>query len=122
LPAHAVLAALGAKRTLMAEIDQGIEIFVGFQPNAAAIAAIAAIGAAERDEFFASKTDAAVAAIPGEHLDFGFVDEFHDAIVSAICEVGENHGISGARGFAQVCARFSPAETKSPAVAGLFDV
>ena len=38
---------------------------------------VAAIRTAERNEFFAPETDAAVAAVSGEHIDFGFVDEFH---------------------------------------------
>src|SRR3546814_1066595 len=56
---------------------QGVEVLVGHDPDAAAIAAIAAIGTTERDELLAAKTDAAVAAIACDDLDFGFVDELH---------------------------------------------
>ena len=65
LPAHAVLAALGAELALVPEVDQGVEVLVGFQSDAAAIAAVAAIRSAERNEFLATKADAAVAAVAG---------------------------------------------------------
>ena len=64
----------------MAEIDQGVEVLVGHQPDAAAVAAVAAVRAAERDELLAAEADAAVAAVAGDDLDFGFVDEFHGMI------------------------------------------
>ena len=77
LPAHAVLAALGAELALVAEVDQGVEVLVGLDPDAAAVAAVAAVRAAERDELLAPEADAAVAAAAGEHGDDCFVDEFH---------------------------------------------
>ncbi|MCY1463283.1 hypothetical protein D9M71_811550 [compost metagenome] len=63
----------------MAEIDQGIEVFVGADVHAAAIAAVAAVRAAQRNELLATETDAAVAAIAGGNLDFCFVYKFHDS-------------------------------------------
>src|SRR5690606_38513876 len=77
LPAHAVLAALGPEHLLVAEIDQGVEVLVGHQPDAAAVATVAAIRPAERDELLAPEPHAAVAATAGDHGDFSFVDEFH---------------------------------------------
>src|SRR5690606_25388437 len=77
LPAHAVLPALGAELALVAEVDQGVEVLVRQQPDAAAIAAVAAVRAAQRDEFLAAETDAAVAAVACAYLDFGFVNELH---------------------------------------------
>src|SRR5690606_602847 len=77
LPAHAVLPALGAEHPLVAEVDQGVEVLVGNDPDAAAIAAVAAIGATQRDELLAPETDATVAAVACDDLDFGFVDELH---------------------------------------------
>ena len=53
------------------------EAFVGNQPDRATAAAIAAIGAAERDELLATEADAAVAAVAGMDFDDRFVDEFH---------------------------------------------
>src|SRR3546814_6962471 len=79
LLAHAVLAALRAEPLLVAEVDQGVEVLRRLQPHAAAVAAIAAIGPAERDELLAPETDAAVAAVSGSDGDFGFVDQFHGA-------------------------------------------
>src|SRR3546814_7075937 len=67
--------------------DLGVEVLRRLQPHAAAVAAIAAIGPAERDELLAPETDAAVAAVSGSDGDFGFVDQFHGA------------GIKGMRGM-----------------------
>ena len=61
----------------MAEIDQRVEVLVGDQPDAAAVAAIATVRAAERNEFLATEAHAAVAAVAGLYVDLGFVDEFH---------------------------------------------
>src|SRR3569623_111891 len=65
---HAVLAALCLEFTGVAKIDQGIEIDVGDQKHTAAVAAVAAVRPAERDEFFAAQTRAAITAVAG--LDF----------------------------------------------------
>src|SRR6185312_5277044 len=78
LAAHAVLATLGAEAALMTKVDQRVEAFVGYQPHVATIAAMATVGPAERNEFLAPETDAAVAAVAGVYGDFSFVDEFHD--------------------------------------------
>ena len=80
LPAHAVLAALRAELLLVAEVDQRVEVLVGLQPDVAAVATVAAVGTAERNELLAPETDGAVAAIAGGYGDFGFVDEFHGGI------------------------------------------
>ena len=77
LPAHAVLAALGAELALVAEVDQGVEVLVGLQPDAAAVAAVAAVRAAQRNELLAAEPHATVAAVTGADLDFCFVYEFH---------------------------------------------
>jgi hypothetical protein len=61
----------------MAKVDQGVEVLVGDQPDAAAIAAVTAVGATERDELLAAETDAAIATVAGVDGDLGFVDEFH---------------------------------------------
>ena len=75
--AHAVLAAFGAMHPLIAEIHQGIDVVVGEQPDAAAIATIATIGSAEGDVFFAAKAHAAAAAIAGLDPNQCLVDELH---------------------------------------------
>jgi hypothetical protein len=58
----------------VAEVDQRVEVFVGLQPDIAAITAIAAIGPTERNELLAAKADAAIAAIACGDRDFSFVD------------------------------------------------
>ena len=77
LLAHAVLAALGLEAALMAEVDQGTDVLVGLDPHIAAIAAVAAIGATQRNELLAAKADAAIATIAGYDINFCFVYEFH---------------------------------------------
>src|SRR5688572_6475325 len=77
LLAHAVLAALGLELLLVAEVDEGIEVLVGLDPDIATIAAITAVRAAERDELLATEANAAVAAVACGDRDFCFVDEFH---------------------------------------------
>src|SRR5690606_17411043 len=74
LPAHAVLAALRLEAALVTEVDQGVEVLVGLQPDTAAAAAVTTVRAAQRDELLAAETDAAIAAIAGDYLDFSFVD------------------------------------------------
>ena len=64
----------------MTEVDQGIQIFIGDQPDTAAIATITAVRPAQRDELLATEADAAVAAIAGGDQDFCLVYKFHDAL------------------------------------------
>src|SRR6185437_12817542 len=75
--AHAILAALRLELTLVAEVDQRVQAFVRDQPHAAAFAAVATVGTAERNELLAPEAGTAVPAVAGLHLDDGFVDEFH---------------------------------------------
>src|SRR5690606_36965453 len=81
LPAPAVLAALGAEQLLVAEVDQGVEVLVGDQPDAAAIAAVAAIRPAQRNELLAAEAHAAVAAVAGGDGDLSFVDQLHGCLI-----------------------------------------
>src|SRR5690606_14942015 len=69
--------ALRPEDALVAEVHEGVEVLVGQQPDVAALAAVAAVRAAEGDELLAPETDAAVPAVAGDDGDFGFVDEFH---------------------------------------------
>jgi hypothetical protein len=61
----------------VAEINQRIQASDGFGDNIAAPTAIAAIRAAEFDEFLAPKGNDAVTAITGFHPDFRFIKELH---------------------------------------------
>ena len=76
--AHAVLAALRLEVTLVPEIDQRVQAFIGREPHAAAIAAVTAVGSPERNELLATEAGAAVPAVAGLHLDDGFVYELHE--------------------------------------------
>ena len=119
LAAHAVFAALRLEAALMAKVDQRIEALISDQPDRTAVAAVAAVGAAERNELLAAEADAAVAAIAGMDLDVGFVDEFHG------CGSGERGSWEGKISCSRLTAnghrrrsRFPALKSKSPAEAG----
>ena len=76
--AAAVLAAPRAVNARVAVIDQRVDVAVGDEQDAAAPAAVTAVGSAARDEFFAAERGRAVAAVAGDDLDARFVDELHD--------------------------------------------
>ena len=73
--AHAVLAALGAEAVLVPQVVESVVGGVGDRPDGSAVAAVAAGGAAARDELLAAKSDAAVAAVARLDVDLGGVDE-----------------------------------------------
>ena len=75
--AHAGAAILGEKVLLVAIVDQGVEAIDRFGNDVAALAAIAAVRAAEFDELLASERYAAVAAVAGADIDLGFIEELH---------------------------------------------
>jgi hypothetical protein len=75
--ARARLAVLSLVGSLDAEIRERVDARRRPQIDAAAVAAVAAIRPAERNEFFAPKARAAAAAVAGLHLESCFVDEFH---------------------------------------------
>jgi hypothetical protein len=77
LPARTAVAVLGAVATLIAKIDQGIEVFPGDEVNVATASSVAAIGTAEGNEFFATKTHCPVTTFAGGHEYPHFVNEFH---------------------------------------------
>ena len=71
------LAVLGLVGALDAKIGQRVDAGGGTQVDAAAVAAVAAVRAAQRHELLAPETGAAAAAVAGLHLQRGFIDEFH---------------------------------------------
>ena len=77
LLAHARLAVPGEEVLLVAVVDEGVEALDRLGPDVAALAAVAAVGAAELDELLAAEADAAVAAAAGADLDAGVVEELH---------------------------------------------
>src|SRR4051812_23094169 len=70
-----MLAAIGPPLLTMGEGREGIDARLGDHDDAAAIAAIAAIGSAARDVFLAAKAHAAITAIAGFDFDGDAVDE-----------------------------------------------
>ncbi len=79
--AAAIFTALGFVMPHKAEIGQRVQVGIALQIDRAAIAAVAAVRPALRDVFFAPESDDAVAAISGFDFDFGFIDEFHGALL-----------------------------------------
>ena len=77
--ARAALAARGAEMLGVAEVDQRIEAGHRFEDDVAALAAVAAVGAAEFDELLAPEADRARAARAGADEDLGLVEKVHRA-------------------------------------------
>ena len=75
--AHAGAAVLGVEMLLVAIVDQRVEAVDRFGDDIAAFAAVAAIGSAELNEFFAPERHAAVSPVAGANVDLGLVEEFH---------------------------------------------
>ena len=73
-------AGLGLEMLLVAIVDQRVEAIDAFDDDVAAAPAIAAIGAAELDEFFAQERYGAGAAVAGADIDLGLVEKFHFAL------------------------------------------
>ena len=73
----AVAALAGAEMLSVAEVDQGVEVLDRLEHDIAAAAAVAAVGAAELDEFLAPEGRDAVTAVAGFEVDFCLVEEFH---------------------------------------------
>ena len=63
-----------------AVVDQRVDVAISDRPHAAATPAVAAVRAAERDEFLAAHRGATVAAITSDHFNPGFVDELHGGL------------------------------------------
>jgi hypothetical protein len=78
--AFAVAAAVGFEFAIVAVAQQRVVVRIRFEVDAAAVAAVAARRTAARHEFFAAERDAAVSAVAGLHVDFGFVDKYHRSI------------------------------------------
>src|SRR5215831_5456401 len=81
---HAVSTALRLEVLLITVVDEGIQAGNRFHHDIAATAAVAAIRAAEFNEFFAPKRHAAVSARAGRDVDLGFIEEFHGVTVYRI--------------------------------------
>ncbi len=73
--AFAVTAAIGFEFAIVAVAQKRVVVRIRFEINAAAVAAVAAGRTAARNEFLASKRNAAVAAVAGLHQYFCFVNK-----------------------------------------------
>ena len=62
---------------LIAEVDQGVQTVHGLEPDVAAAAAVAAVGAAELDELLAPERDARRRRRRRAEEDLALVEEFH---------------------------------------------
>src|SRR5690606_31514398 len=83
LAALAVVAGLGLEVLLVAVIDQGVQPVDGGDPHVAALAAVAAVGAAVRNEFLTPERDGPAAAVAGADVDLGLVEELHGPAYAA---------------------------------------
>ena len=73
----ALLAVLGMPVMVAAEIDEGVQAGPGAHDDVAAIAAVAAVGAAARHAGLAAERDGAVSAVTALDVNLSFVDK-HD--------------------------------------------
>ena len=75
--AHAVHAGLSLEMLVVAEVDQGVQPVDRLDPDIAALAPVAAVGAAILDVFLPPERHGAAAAVAGANVDLGFVEKFH---------------------------------------------
>jgi hypothetical protein len=74
---------LGAEMLAIAIVDEGVEIGRRLDDDVAALAAITAVGSAERDEFLAAERDGARAPVAALQIDLGFVEKLQSAASGA---------------------------------------
>src|SRR5262249_44617133 len=86
--AFAVTAAIGLELSVVAIAQQRVVVGIGFDVNAAAVAAIASGRAAARNVLFAAESYAAVAAVAGFNEDLGFINE-HERILGQAFQNGK---------------------------------
>src|SRR5581483_7779417 len=73
--AHAVLAAFSGELGVEPEIDERVDVRAGDDVDRSAVTAVAAAGAAARDELFAAEREAAASAVPCFDVNVDFVYE-----------------------------------------------
>ena len=86
--AHAVLAALGRELGMEAEVDEGVDVRAGDDVDRAAVSAVAAAGAAARDELLAAERETAAPAVSGFDVNVDFVYK-HQLVIRRIRPAGE---------------------------------
>ena len=77
IAAHAVHAGLGLEMLLVAKVDERVEAVSTFDDDVAATPAVAAVGAAEFDEFLAPKRDRTRPAVARANVDARLVEKLH---------------------------------------------
>jgi hypothetical protein len=82
----AMRAAAGPDEGLEEQRDKVVGIVVGLEDNVPSVAAIAAVGTAMRDEFFAAEAAASIAAIPGLGVNANLVNKSHGG--ESVLEIG----------------------------------
>ena len=67
----------GRQAMVVHKLPGGMRVIDTLGHDIPATSAIAAVGTAERNEFFAAETDTAATTVAGLHAHRGFIDEFH---------------------------------------------
>src|SRR5271166_6690557 len=75
--AHAVHPSFGLEVLLVAKVDESVEAIRAFDHNVASAPAVAAVGAAELDEFLAPERDAARPAVARADVDARLIEKLH---------------------------------------------
>jgi hypothetical protein len=73
--AHPVIAPAGLAMGMVPEPVQGCDVAVGYQPDAAAVAPVTAIGASSRHVRFPSKRDGSGSAVTRFDVDLRLINE-----------------------------------------------
>ena len=94
--ALAVLAAAGLELGVEAEVDEGVLGGSRDDVDRAAVAAVAAVGTAARDELLAAEAQAAAPAVAGGDVDVDLIDEHRLISIRAIGLTGIQAGVRGA--------------------------
>ena len=71
----ALAAGLGLEQAAETEVDEGVDVAVGYEDDVAAVTAVAAVRTALGDKFFAAETAHAVAAFSGLYKNSGSIDK-----------------------------------------------
>ena len=87
------LAALGGQAARQLHVEQRRLAGIAHEDDIAALAAIAARGAAVRDVLLAAERDAPVAPVAGEHLHLARIDELHADCLRTITGVASCEGV-----------------------------
>ena len=93
--AFAVSPAIGFEFAIVSVAQQRVVVRVGFQKNAAAMAAVAPGRSAARHIFFAAERDAAIAAVSRFHINLCFIDKHGDPASASYCNT--RNGLCGSR-------------------------